>query len=677
MQNKVQMFARLFTFIIALGFASIAAIAETPKTQRGVALVIGQSAYKNLSPLTNPANDAREMEKALRNLGFETTVLTDLTAKKLRRDLENFVVDAEGADVAVVYYSGHGIEAGGENWLVPIDADISAPESAAGKLVALSPLLSSLKLSVPITLLFLDACRSNPFPAGMQLIKEGKPVPISASGLVLTRGAGSEEEAHAKEGYGTVIGFAAEPGRPALDGEPGGNSPYAAALLRHLQAMNGEEFGVVMRMVTQEVYLKTKGQQRPWTNESLAKLLYFGAKPQDLSGDEGQILGERRKLLLTIDGLGEDQRKQVEQAAKSGGVPMDALFGLLRTLGAETPKDPKELDKILAAQTEKLKIVLADRKALTSLDPELARLSGLADQALADGALDANLKFREEAKTHFAKVALRLDDTEANLKARRMEGAEIFAKTAEAYDLKADFLPAAENYAKAFEQVEKWDREKAWRYKLEQGGSLQAHGSNAADNSALLAAIDAYRVALTFTNANATNDNWATTQNKLGFTLSELGERETSTDRLQESLTVLAASIKKRPRATMPQLWGETQNEYANTLTYLGRREGNIVMLQQAANIHRELAQHWDRALEPTNWGNAQHNLSNVLLSINDLEPNLKTMQEALVAINASLEIWPKDEFGYDYALSQINRAAVLLELGELIDAKKNYKKLY
>ncbi|TGS10879.1 caspase family protein, partial [Mesorhizobium sp. M1C.F.Ca.ET.187.01.1.1] len=96
--------------------------------------------------------------------------------------------------------------------------------------------------------------------------------PIGAGGLEPVRGAkalGNPPAADAS--LGTVIGFAAEPGRPALDGAAGENSPYAAALLRHLAAMKGTEFGSVMRMVTEEVYLDTKAKQRPWVNESLRR----------------------------------------------------------------------------------------------------------------------------------------------------------------------------------------------------------------------------------------------------------------------------------------------------------------------------------------------------------------------------------------------------------------------
>src|SRR3954468_17393420 len=121
------------------------ASAEEPKALKGVALIIGQSDYKHVGKLPNPENDARAIEEMFDRLGFETNVATNRDARKLRRDLEGFVDDAEGADVAIIYYSGHGIEAGGENYLVPVDADISALDNAGEKLVPLSSIVAELK----------------------------------------------------------------------------------------------------------------------------------------------------------------------------------------------------------------------------------------------------------------------------------------------------------------------------------------------------------------------------------------------------------------------------------------------------------------------------------------------------------------------------------------------------
>ena len=209
----------------------------------------------------------------------------------------------------------------------------------------LSAVMDELKATVPVTIMLLDACRTSPFPPGsvIRVTPSGSAEPIGDGGLTPVRGAKALEAApDASDNLGTVVGFAAEPGRPALDGPAGENSPYAAALLRHLAAMKGVEFGAVMRMVTEEVYLDTKAKQRPWVNESLRRLLYFGVAPEEPGGDEGLITGERRKLLLTISDLPDINRVQIETAAARDDVPLDALFGVLRAMGTEKiPEDPE------------------------------------------------------------------------------------------------------------------------------------------------------------------------------------------------------------------------------------------------------------------------------------------------------------------------------------------------
>ena len=135
--------AALAALALALLCALSATLAAEEKSLKGVALVIGQSKYAHIAPLANPANDAREMVKLLTDLGFDARSVTDRDAAKLRRDLERFVEDAEGADVAFLYYSGHGIEAGGENWLVPVDADVSSLDDAGEKLVPLSAVMDA------------------------------------------------------------------------------------------------------------------------------------------------------------------------------------------------------------------------------------------------------------------------------------------------------------------------------------------------------------------------------------------------------------------------------------------------------------------------------------------------------------------------------------------------------
>ncbi|KAB2948155.1 MAG: caspase family protein, partial [Rhizobiaceae bacterium] len=156
--------------------------AEEAKALRGVALVIGQSAYAHLPPLANPEGDAAAIEDLFGRLGFETTDARNTDARKLRRTLQRFAEDAEGADVAIVYYAGHGIEGGGENFLVPVDADLAALDDAGERLVPLTAFLAELRATVPLSIVMLDACRDNPFPPGALLRREPGAEPAAIGG---------------------------------------------------------------------------------------------------------------------------------------------------------------------------------------------------------------------------------------------------------------------------------------------------------------------------------------------------------------------------------------------------------------------------------------------------------------------------------------------------------------
>ena len=226
-------------FVVALLVMLAPALAQD-KPLRGVALVIGQSDYANMPALKNPANDAAAMEDLLRRLGFEVTAALDNDQAALTASVAAFQASAAEADVALVYYSGHGIEAGGQNYLVPTDADLSTPVAAGQTLVPVGPILDELAKEVPVTILLLDACRSDAFPPGTMILPPGTDAPVEAQqaglgelrGPVVVARPGVPEDS-----LGMVIGFAASPGQPALDGAPGeSNSPYAAALLKHLSA---------------------------------------------------------------------------------------------------------------------------------------------------------------------------------------------------------------------------------------------------------------------------------------------------------------------------------------------------------------------------------------------------------------------------------------------------------
>lgn len=705
---------RLAAICIFLLFSTLPLLAEEPAALRGVALVIGQSDYRHIAPLPNPENDARDIEQLLEDLGFDVTGVTDRDTRKLRRDLERFAEDAAGADVAVIYYSGHGIEAGGENWLVPVDADLSALEALDRSLVPLSGILDELRANVPLTVFLIDACRSNPFPPGALARKGGEAVSISGAGLGTPRGFASVEP-RATDQVGTIIGFAAEPGLPALDGEPGSNSPYAAAILRHLSAMAGSEFGLVMRMVTEEVYLKTKTRQRPWVNESLRKQLFFGEPGTLPEGEAGIITGERRKLLLTIASLPSPERQQVEEIAAKESVPIDALYGVLAAMGGTgLSTDSKSLETALKSQAAKIRIMLDERKALATDDPELKRLTTAADSAIAEGAIKAARGFLDQAKVVVEKSRSAIENTEAQAKAKRMANAEILIKSAEAAEIDFDHAAAAKDYAAAFGWVKATDRVLAARYKTYEADALQAIGNYRGERSAFAAAIAAYEEALAIVGkaddvsqwGKATNnlantylligmrdagsdalnraaalyrevlsatsqDNdpkaWSITQGNLGVALQALGEREPGTStQLLDARSAYQAALKARSREEDPMSWAMTKVNIGSVLTTLGERGDEMAKIHLAIRSFEDALKVFDRAKNPVEWAQAVNNLGAAYRLLGARQQDVKLLRKAEAHYRDALTVFTRERMPLDWASANGNLGIALTNIGAL-----------
>lgn len=727
-------FAMSLRGLVGIGLAAGAVLlllvsmssAQDARPLRGVAMVIGNSEYEHLSALANPANDARAVEMLLADLGFETELSSDRDARRLARDLDIFLEDAEGADVAIVYYAGHGIEAGGENFLVPVDADPSALDEAAEKLVPLSDFIERLQATVPVAIVMLDACRDNPFPPGamVRLDEDSEPVPMGEGGLGETRGARSlAAPAPDVENFGTVIAFAAEPGRPALDGTPGGNSPYTAAVLRHLETMAGEEFGTVMRMVAEEVYLKTAGQQRPWINESLRRLLYFGAAPEPVAGVEGEILSERRQLLITISALPVQGRQLVERAAADGGVPMDALFAMLDTLGEDLPDDPAELDRLLRRLADDLKRVLDERKVITTTDPEIVRLSELAQRATDEGALATAVRLYEQAKARIGELESTVADAEAELRQRRIEFAEVYARSAQTRALALDHIGAAADFEQAAQQLVQWDREQEARYRLAQARALVDHGTirghtpslaeavtllaalerqgsedagfalsvriahadalaelgrRETANASLESAVELYRAVLA-EQASASDAERAATQRKLAATLLALGRRDIDRTRLLAAADAISAAIELEPRETSPVAWGSAQASLGQIRLELWERERDgIDPLDEAIGHYREaVAVLRDQA--PDEWVSAQLGLGRALRLRgiwNFTNPGYN-YTEALSVYDAVIEHCARDTYPVCWAAASHGKAVALHLLGRTVSDESEVFSLF
>ena len=219
-----------------------------------VALVIGQSNYRAVVPLPNPANDARAMSQLLGNAGFEVMDAADLSQNEMREKVGDFAakVAAKGPDtVALVFYAGHGLQIDGENFLVPVDVDPKRETDIPLQAIRLNDVLNTLT-SVPskTRILLLDACRNNPFPAINRSAGHGLAIVDAKTGAP-----------------GTFMSFSTSPGAEAEDGS-GADSPYTTALLSAAKEP-GLSIEDTFKRVRVSVNKATEGRQTPWDSSSL------------------------------------------------------------------------------------------------------------------------------------------------------------------------------------------------------------------------------------------------------------------------------------------------------------------------------------------------------------------------------------------------------------------------
>jgi len=236
------------------------ALATTP--EKRVALVIGNSAYQNTPPLANPKNDANEMGKVLKRVGFDVDVVVDATKSQMDQALRRFGNKLDGSNAAVFYYAGHGIQVDGVNYILPVDASLKNERDLTWEASDLTTVLKQMEGRDRVNLLFLDACRDNPLS---QTLARSMGENRSAS---IGRGL-----APMKANAGTLISYSTKEGEVAVDGK-GKHSPYTEALLKHIETP-GVEIGLLLRKVREEVIAATKNKQVPWEYGSLLGEFYF------------------------------------------------------------------------------------------------------------------------------------------------------------------------------------------------------------------------------------------------------------------------------------------------------------------------------------------------------------------------------------------------------------------
>ena len=253
------------TLIVSL--ICMALSASAAQAERRVAFVVGNGTYKNVAQLPNPPIDAKAMAGVLRNVGFEVVEGTNLTRDKMTEKLLDFGKKAQGADVALFFYAGHGIAISGTNYLLPVDADIkSEMDVKLGAAINIDLTLDQTMSDAKVKLVFLDACRDNPFAAKIKSNSATRSVSVG-SGL-----------AEMKSGEGTLIAFATGPGQTALDGQEGTNSPFTRALIANITTP-GVEIQQAMTKVRAQVNEETNKGQLPWGHTNLIGSVYLNGAP--------------------------------------------------------------------------------------------------------------------------------------------------------------------------------------------------------------------------------------------------------------------------------------------------------------------------------------------------------------------------------------------------------------
>jgi tetratricopeptide (TPR) repeat protein len=223
---------------------------------RRVALVIGNSKYRYANPLPNPANDAADISQVLRKLGFDVIEGRDLDRRGMEDRIRAFGRKLEaGADLALLFYAGHGMQVGGRNYLIPVDAKLERSGDLTLDTIELGQILAQMEAEKRVNLVFLDACRDNPLARSFARSLGTRSASVG-SGLAPVQSA-----------IGTLIAYATQPDNVALDGD-GRNSPFTTALLKYI-ATPKLEIGSIMKRVRADVIATTREKQVPWDHSSL------------------------------------------------------------------------------------------------------------------------------------------------------------------------------------------------------------------------------------------------------------------------------------------------------------------------------------------------------------------------------------------------------------------------
>jgi len=312
------------------------------RSEKNLALVIGNSAYSSVGRLRNPVNDARGMARALRELGFEVLAHEDLGDKAMRRAILEFGSRLPKGGVGLFYYAGHGIQANGRNYLIPVDANIGSEAEAEVEAIDVAKVLARMETAnTQVNIVILDACRNNPFARSFRSAVNGLAMMDAPSG--------------------TLVAYATAPGKVARDGD-GTNGLFTSELLKAIQ-VPGLTIEQVFKRVRQGVSQETRGEQVPWESSSLVGEFVFKA-PQAPSGGLALVpppaetaarerLEEGARSADEAAGRSpEELRRRVEDRLRANGFALEvtlAADGTTTLTGVLESAQGKEQAKSIAA----------------------------------------------------------------------------------------------------------------------------------------------------------------------------------------------------------------------------------------------------------------------------------------------------------------------------------------
>ena len=407
---------RLAAFVAAV--LAVCLANQSALAGQRVALVIGNSSYQNVAALANPANDATAITEMFRRASFDVVESRrDLKYMDMRRALRDFADKARGADIAVIYFAGHGLEVDGTNYVVPVDAVLERDADVDDEAIGLNRILLAAEPATKLRLVILDACRDNPFAKKMKRTIASRSLGRGLIGVEANK-------------PNTFIAFAAKEGSTAADGD-GRNSPFSTALLKHL-TRPGLDIRKAFGYVRDDVMTATGNQQEPYTTNSLG-------------GDDVALVPAPASPTAASGNANADIRRDYELAERVGTREAWDSFVAANPSGFYADLAKAQRNK-LAAETARL---AATEKARNAAE-EQARLAAEGARASEQAKAAAQSKAAEEARLA-AEKKKQIED--AKLAAAEQAKTAAQAEAAEDERLTLEKAPLEAEKAKKLEEA--------------------------------------------------------------------------------------------------------------------------------------------------------------------------------------------------------------------------------